>query len=203
MIYRSSAGSGKTYALVRNYIKLALLGDEHGFRVDYFRHILAITFTNKAASEMKKRVLSFLEELKNGKGVGEENSFFSHIQEDTLLSATEVQKRSDQLFTQVLHQYADLSIFTVDKFVYRIVRTFAHDLRLSQNFEVEMDSRKLIQPVVGLLINKVGINTKLSKALVSFALSKTEEGKNYNLEYHIEEFAKQHFVEENQVYINA
>ena len=203
MIYRSSAGSGKTYALVRNYIKLALLGDEHGFRVDYFRHILAITFTNKAASEMKKRVLSFLEELKNGKGVGEENSFFSHIQEDTSLSAAEVQKRSDQLFTQVLHQYADLSIFTVDKFVYRIVRTFAHDLRLSQNFEVEMDSRKLIQPVVGLLINKVGINTKLSKALVSFALSKTEEGKSYNLEYDLEEFAKQLFVEENQVYINA
>ena len=86
MIYRSSAGSGKTYSLVRNYIKLALLGDENGFRPSYFRHILAITFTNKAASEMKKRVLSFLEDLKNGKGVGQENSFFSHIQEDTLLS---------------------------------------------------------------------------------------------------------------------
>ena len=67
VIYRSSAGSGKTYALVRNYIKLALLGSEHGFKPSYFRHILAITFTNKAASEMKKRVLTFLEDLKNSK----------------------------------------------------------------------------------------------------------------------------------------
>ena len=100
-----------------------------------------------------------------------------------------MQKRSDQLFTQVLHQYADLSISTIDKFVYRIVRTFAHDLSLAQNFEVEMDSRKLIQPVVGMLINKVGAN-QISKALVSFALSKTEEGKSYNLEYDLEEFAK-------------
>ena len=203
VIYRSSAGSGKTYALVRNYIKLALLGDEHGFRPTYFRHILAITFTNKAASEMKKRVLSFLEDLKNGKGAGEENSFFSHIQEDTSLSVAVVQKRSDQLFTQVLHQYTDLSISTIDKFVYRIVRTFAHDLSLAQNFEVEMDSRKLIQPVVGMLINKVGTNPELSKALVSFALSKTEEGKSYNLEYDLEEFSKHLFVEENQTYINA
>ena len=203
VIYRSSAGSGKTYALVRNYIKLALLGSEHGFKPSYFRHILAITFTNKAASEMKKRVFTFLEDLKNGKGAGEENSFFTHIQEDTSLSILEVQKRSKQLFTQVLHQYSDLSISTIDKFVYRIVKTFAHDLSLAQNFEVEMDSRKLIQPVVGMLINKVGTNPELSKALVSFALSKTEQGKSYNLEYDLEEFAKHLFVEENQTYINA
>ena len=203
VIYRSSAGSGKTYALVRNYIKLALLGDERGFKPNYFRHILAITFTNKAAFEMKKRVLSFLEDLKNCKGVGEKNSFFSHIQEDTSLSTEELQKRSDKLFTQVLHQYADLSISTIDKFIYRIVRTFAHDLSLSQNFEVEMDSRKLIQPVVGMLINKVGANPELSKALVSFALSKTEEGRSYNLEFDLEEFAKHLFVEENQNYINV
>ena len=134
MIYRSSAGSGKTYALVRNYIKLALLGDEHGFRPTYFRHILAITFTNKAASEMKKRVLSFLEDLKNGKGAGEENSFFSHIQEDTSLSVAEVQKRSDQLFTQVLHQYTDLSISTIDKFVYRIVVFTCNPCSLEHDF---------------------------------------------------------------------
>ena len=114
---------GKTYSLVRNYIKLALLGDEHGFKPNYFRHILAITFTNKVFSEMKKRVLSFLEDLKNCKGVGEENSFFSHIQEDTSLSVAEVQKRSDQLFTSFA-SICHLSISTIDKFVYRIVRTF-------------------------------------------------------------------------------
>lgn len=201
VIYRSSAGSGKTYALVRNFIKLSLLGDEYGFRPNYFRHILAITFTNKAASEMKERVLTFLQKLKEGEGIGEEHSFFAHIQEDTSLSAQEVQERSAQLFSQVLHHYSDLSISTIDKFVYRIVRTFAHDLSLAQNFEVEMDSRKLIQPVVSLLISRVGTNPELSKALVEFSLTKTAEGKSYNLEHDLEEFAKHLFVEENQKYI--
>lgn len=201
VIYRSSAGSGKTYALVRNFIKLSLLGDEYGFRPNYFRHILAITFTNKAASEMKERVLTFLQKLKEGEGIGEEHSFFTHIQKDTGLSVQEVKERAAQLFSQVLHHYSDLFISTIDKFVYRIVRTFAHDLSLAQNFEVEMDSRKLIQPVVSLLISRVGTNLDLSKALLEFSLTKTEEGKSYNLEYDLEEFAKHLFVEENQKYI--
>ena len=66
-IYRSSAGSGKTFTLVKEYIKIAILGDGVNFRPNYFKHILAVTFTNKAASEMKTRVFDFLVELKNGK----------------------------------------------------------------------------------------------------------------------------------------
>lgn len=202
-LYRSSAGSGKTYALVRNYIKMALLGDEHGFRPRYFRHILAITFTNKAASEMKGRVLQFLSDLAEGKGADKKDTFFTHIQEDTDLTVVEVQARAQLVLSAVLHQYADLSISTIDKFVYRIVRTFAHDLELAQSFEVEMDQSKMIQPVVALLISKVGTNKDLSKALVAFALSKAEEGKSYNLEQDLEQFAKHLFVEESEPHIQS
>ena len=201
-IYRSSAGSGKTYALVRNFIKLSLLGDQHFFKPNYIRHILAITFTNKAASEMKERVLTFLEILMKGEGAGQEGSFFTHIHEDTNLTNELIQNRAKQLFSYVLHHYSDLSISTIDKFVYRIVRTFAHDLSLSQNFEVEMDTRRLIQPVVAMLISRVGSKPELSKALVAFSLSKTEEGKSYNLENDLEEFAQHLFVEENLHHIN-
>ena len=179
-IYRSSAGSGKTYALVRQYIKLALSGDNYGFRPRYFRHVLAITFTNKAASEMKERVLTFLSDLKEGKGKGEQHSFFAHIQQDTGLSVAEVQLRATQVLSAVLHHYSDLSISTIDKFVYRIVRTFAHDLELAHNFEVEMDSEKLIQPAVALLISRVGSNEALSNALVDFSLSKQWKGRATN-----------------------
>ena len=203
VIYRSSAGSGKTYALVRNFIKLSLIGSKEGFRSNYISQILAITFTNKAAAEMKERVLMSLKALMNRDGVGQDGSFFTHIKEDTNLSEDLIQNRAQKVFFHVLHHYSDLSISTIDKFVYRIVRTFAHDLSLSQNFEVELDSRKIIQPVVGLLISKVGTNPELSKALVAFALSKTEEGKSYNLEHDLEEFAKHLFVEENQKYIDG
>lgn len=202
-IYRSSAGSGKTYALVRQYIKLALLGDSYGFRPRYFRHILAITFTNKAASEMKERVLSFLSDLKEGKGKGEQHSFFSHIQEDTGLSIGEVQLRAAAVLSAVLHHYSDLSISTIDKFVYRIVRTFAHDLELAHNFEVEMDAEKLIQPAVALLVSRVGSNEALSNALVDFSLNKALEGKSYKLEQDLGSFAKHLFAEEADKHIQS
>ncbi len=202
-IYRSSAGSGKTYTLVRNYIRIALLGDGKDFFARYFRHILAITFTNKAASEMKERVLSFIQDLSKGVGKGKPNSFFSHIQQDTSLTEEEIIERSQKILTAILHNYTDLSISTIDKFVFRIVKTFAHDLQMAQAFEVEMDQDQLIQPTVSFLISRIGTNKELSKALVSFAISKADEGKSYNLERSLEEFSKHLFSEKSEKFIDS
>lgn len=202
-IYRSSAGSGKTYSLVRNFIGMALIGDGSTFYPRYFRHILAITFTNKAASEMKERVLSFISDLSKGVGQGKDHSFFSHIQEDTSLSDEEIKNRSQKILTAILHNYTDLSISTIDKFVFRIVRTFAHDLQMAQAFEVEMDKDLLIQPTVSFLISRIGINKEVSDALVAFALSKADEGKSYNLENALEQFAKHLFIEKSEKFISS
>ncbi|MGB2363452.1 MAG: UvrD-helicase domain-containing protein [Flavobacteriales bacterium] len=202
-IYRSSAGSGKTYSLVRNFIGMALVGDGRTFYPRYFRHILAITFTNKAASEMKERVLSFISDLSKGVGQGKDHSFFIHIQEDTSLSDEDIKKRSQQILTAILHNYTDLSISTIDKFVFRIVRTFAHDLQMAQAFEVEMDKDLLIQPTVSFLISRIGTNKEVSDALVAFALSKADEGKSYNLENALEQFAKHLFIEKSEKFISS
>ncbi len=202
-IYRSSAGSGKTYSLVRNFVGMALIANGRKFYPRYFRHILAITFTNKAASEMKERVLSFISDLSKGVGVGKPQSFFSHIQQDTSLSDEDIKKRSQQILTAILHNYTDLSISTIDKFVFRIVRTFAHDLQMAQAFEVEMDKDLLIHPTVSFLISRIGTNKEVSDALVAFALSKADEGKSYNLENALEQFAKHLFIEKSEKFINS
>jgi ATP-dependent exoDNAse (exonuclease V) beta subunit len=202
-IYRSSAGSGKTYSLVRNFIGMALVGDGSTFYPRYFRHILAITFTNKAASEMKERVLSFISDLSKGVGQGKDHSFFSHIKEDTSLSDEDIKNRSQQILTSILHNYTDLSISTIDKFVFRIVRTFAHDLQMAQAFDVEMDKDLLIQPTVSFLISRIGTNKEVSDALVAFALSKADEGKSYNLENALEQFAKHLFIEKSEKFISS
>lgn len=202
-IYRSSAGSGKTYSLVRYFIRLALMAEQANFYPRYFRHILAITFTNKAASEMKERVLTFVSDLSKGVGVGNTNSFFSHIQQDTGLSEQEIMKRSGEMLTAILHNYADLSISTIDKFVFKIVRTFAHDLQMSQGFEVEMDQDNLTQPVVSFLISRIGSNPELSDALVAFAISNADEGKSYNLENALEQFSSHLFLEKSEKYIDS
>ena len=120
-IYRSSAGSGKTYTLALSYVALSLKGDSFGYR-DYYRKILAITFTNKAAAEMKERVLHYFKELANK---SDKENILKWLKEETNLDKNTIYARAKTIHKHILHHYADLSISTIDKFTYRIVRTFA------------------------------------------------------------------------------
>jgi len=129
-IYRSSAGSGKTYTLSLSFIALALKGDNFGYK-DYYRKILAITFTNKAASEMKERVLEYLNSLANEK---DNDGILLWLVGETRLTEVEIYKRAGIIHKHILHNYADLGISTIDKFTYKIVRTFASDLGFVSQF---------------------------------------------------------------------
>ena len=128
-IYRSSAGSGKTYTLALSFIALALKGDRYGYQ-DYYRKILAITFTNKAASEMKERVLEYLESLSKKE---DKDKILEWLKKDTNYDDEKIFERAGIIHKHILHNYADLGISTIDKFTYKIVRTFASDLGLSYN----------------------------------------------------------------------
>ena len=199
-IYRSSAGSGKTYTLSLSFIALALKGDNFGYK-DYYRKILAITFTNKAASEMKERVLEYLDSLANEK---DNDGILLWLVGETRLTEVEIYKRAGIIHKHILHNYADLGISTIDKFTYKIVRTFASDLGLSHNFDLEMDTYKIIQPVVALLLTKMS-NTggDLSDALVNFAMQKAEDGKSTNIERDLEIFSQELFKEEVAKYVDG
>ena len=197
-IYHSSAGSGKTYTLSLSFIALALQGNNFGYN-NYYRRILAVTFTNKAATEMKERVLKYLNALSLKKDV---DGILKWLLDNTQLDKDEIFNRSKDVHLHILHNYSDLAISTIDKFTYKIVRTFALDLGLSQNFELEMDNKKIIQPVVALLLNKISDSGgDLSSTLVNFALQKVEDGKSGNIENDLEEFSEQLFKENAQNYI--
>ena len=118
-LYRSSAGSGKTYTLALSFISLAIKGNRFGYE-NYYRKILAITFTNKAASEMKERVLDYLYLLAKKTDV---NSVLNWLKIDTGFSEKKIFERSAVIHKHILHNYADLGISTIDKFTYKIVRT--------------------------------------------------------------------------------
>lgn len=200
-IYRSSAGSGKTYTLVKEYIIIALNVESERFNPNYFKHILAITFTNKAATEMKSRVFDFLTDLKNGVGEQETESFFQHIIQETNLSSEEIKHRSSQILKAILHNYYNFSISTIDKFVYRLVRTFAFDLNLTQNFEVELETKNMIQQSVASLIEKIGRDKNISKALLEFSFSKMDDGSSYNIEKNLEDFSSFLFSEQSEKFL--
>ena len=192
-VFRSSAGSGKTYTLSLSFIALALQGGRFGY-ADYYKKILAITFTNKAAAEMKERVLEYLDTLSKQK---DKDGILDWLLEKTDLKKDDIFKRSAVVHKHILHHYADLGISTIDKFTYKIVRTFASDLGLAHNFDLEMDSYKIIQPVVALLLGKMSDSGgDFSNALVNFAMQKAEDGKSTNIERDLEEFSMQLFKEE-------
>jgi ATP-dependent helicase/nuclease subunit A len=194
-IYKSSAGSGKTFTLVKEYLRLALSGD-----MSKYKHILAITFTNKAANEMKSRIISALEDLSAGK----EDSAMARTLLPVLKVTPQILKeRAEFLLQDMLHHYSDLSVSTIDSFVHRLVRSFAYDLHISSNFEIEMDSNMLLSMAVEKLLDsaKEDEASQVTKALIDFAENNLAEGKGWNLEYALINFSRELFNEDSYKYI--
>jgi ATP-dependent helicase/nuclease subunit A len=189
-IYKSSAGSGKTFTLVKEYLRLALGKDPY-----QFRHILAITFTNKAAQEMKERILSTLGDLAHAKT---DSPMAATLQQELALEPAELQARATRLLTLLIHHYSDLSVSTIDSFVHRIIRSFAYDLRLPGNFDIEMDGDELLREAVERLMDQVGEtgSTLLTRALRDFAYDTLGEGKGWNIEGSLVRFGRELFNEE-------
>ena len=143
---------------------------------------------------MKERVLEYLESLSNKE---DKDEILDWLKKDTNYNDEKIFERAGIIHKHILHNYADLGISTIDKFTYKIVRTFASDLGLSHNFDLEMDHYKIIQPVVALLLSKISDKGgELSDTLVHFAMQKADDGKSINIERDLEEFANQLFKEE-------
>ena len=181
-VYNASAGSGKTFTLVKEYLKV-LLSSEDIFK---FQKILAITFTNKAAGEMKERVLLNLEEFAEGK----ENDLYKNIINETAIDKPTIQERSRKILDAILQNYSAFSITTIDSFTHKIIKNFAYDLGLSLNFEVEMDAVSLLNEAVDVLISKIGTDKKLTKLLIDYSLDKTDNDTSWDIANDLNEFAK-------------
>ena len=197
-VYKSSAGSGKTFALVKEYLTIVLPSPEK------FRHILAITFTNKAANEMKERIILSLKEIAgmndnpNAKAV---KYIVPALSELSGLSPQTLAVNAEKVLNSILHDYSDFAICTIDSFVHRVIRSFAFDLHLPLNFDVEMDTDELISKVVDILISRVGTDDDLTRTLVNFTQSKTDDEKSWNIEYDLMEIAGYLIKENGQEYI--
>lgn len=184
IIYDASAGSGKTFTLVRNY-----LSDLLTEKVNY-PNVLAITFTNKAVNEMKTRILDSLKAFSQNPIPGNHRALFEAVLEKTGLPEEEVQVRSQRLLIRILHNYAAFDVSTIDGFTHRILRIFAKDLQIPQNFEVEMEPQKILEEAVDRLIARAGEDRELTEALVSFALYKTDDDKSWDITRDLNEIAK-------------
>jgi ATP-dependent exoDNAse (exonuclease V) beta subunit len=185
-VYKSSAGSGKTFTLVKEYLKLIL--EEPG----NFRHILAITFTNKAANEMRERVLESLQDLSTKRDIedGQAGDMMNTLVRELNLPASRIASQAGLALKTILHEYSDFSVGTIDSFSHRLIRTFAHDFGLPVNFNVELDSDELLTTAVDLLIDKVGEDLMVTNLLVQFLETRMEDEQDWNIDRIFTEFAK-------------
>jgi len=188
IVYKSSAGSGKTTTLVSEYLKIALKNPNS------FRNILAITFTNKAANEMKQRVI---ETLKNLSATGKEPApSLSDLINSLKLDRNALSKRASLLLSLILHNYDEFAISTIDSFIHSIVRTFATDVQLPQNFEVVIDNDEIIPEIIQNLYEKIGSDKELTKVLINFVLSQADEENSYDPTSKLISFVKHHMNED-------
>ena len=175
-IYNASAGAGKTYTLVKEFLSLLLTNES-----DYhFEHILAITFTNKAAGEMKERIIKTLEEIALSTHP-KEDRYILELASELNMKPEIIKTKSHNILIAILHNYSKFSISTIDKFNLRLMKSFAQDLGLSMNFDVEMNTTEIINESVDLLYSKIGEDEKLTQTMIHIALDNMDENKSWDI----------------------
>jgi ATP-dependent exoDNAse (exonuclease V) beta subunit len=193
-IYDASAGSGKTYALVKEYLKIILSAS----RNDAYRNILAITFTNKAVHEMKSRIVDSLSEFAKDEPNDKAAGLMDHIASEIGLSTKEIKEKSKSIIRHIIHNYATFDISTIDKFTHKVIRAFAHDLNLPVTFEVSLDTENLLTEAVDALIARAGEDETLTNLLVDFTMEKTDDDKSWDVSREIIETGKLILNENNR-----
>ncbi|HET8839046.1 MAG TPA: UvrD-helicase domain-containing protein [Flavobacteriaceae bacterium] len=177
VVYNASAGSGKTFALVKIYLSLLFTAK----RNDAYRNILAITFTNKAVAEMKNRIVQNLMGFCQTEIPKKNRALLHAIIDETGLSEEDIRKKSKEILKSLVHNYAAFEVSTIDAFTNRVLRTFANDLGLSSNYDVELDVESILNEAVDRLVARAGEDQQLTKTLVDFAISKADDDRSWDI----------------------
>lgn len=192
LIYKASAGSGKTFTLVKEYLKIVLQSPTN------YRKTLAVTFTNKAANEMKQRIIKALSDLADLNCVSGStiDSLLPILVQEIGFNELKIRQNAAKVLTSVLHNYSDFAISTIDAFVFKIIRTFSRDLKLPFQFEVELDDRIIAQMTTDIMLQNVGYDAFITSSLIDFAKYKIDTDESWNIERSLKIFAKKLMKEE-------
>lgn len=179
---------------MQEYLRIIL----HDNDPSKFRSILAMTFTNKAANEMKVRILDKLIQLSKPaiEKTTEDQSALNDMVKALQLTDIQIEERSAKCLNAILHNYGMFSVMTIDKFTHKVIRTFAKDLGLSLDFDVELDIKSLRKSVTDMLFDQIGRNADLTKLMVHYADSNLKDDKSWNFKNQLFEFSKSLFKED-------
>lgn len=198
LILNASAGSGKTYNLVRHYLVLLLKGAND--KAD-LGQLIAMTFTNKAATEMRMRILRDLNKLAHHL----DSRYSTEIATIISISEGELQKNAQLVMKKMLHRFEDFNVLTIDKFNLRLIRSFSRDLDLPEHFEVVMDEGIILQKAVDDLLSTIDVEaqSELYNSTLQFAKDNLEEETKWNVRNALIEIGQVLRVEKSFAVIEA
>ncbi len=174
-IMKASAGSGKTFNLAKTYIRL-LLTDEERYS---YRHILAVTFTNKATDEMKSRILKELHLLA---GSPKDSPYYEELV-STFDSEDGLRRRAETVLCDILHDYGAFAVSTIDRFFQQTLKAFSREIGQFASYQVELDRESLVSESVDRVLDSISEDSKdLLEWLTQSVMEDLEKGERYNLE---------------------
>lgn len=185
-IYRASAGSGKTFLLVNQYLRLLLQSETS------YREILAVTFTNRATAEMRHRILSELKCLATG---GQSKHIAILIKEAEGLTEEALRRHAASVYSNILHDYSRFTVTTIDSFVQKIIRSFAYEIGLDDGFRLQMNEDVVKEDLAERLYNLLDANKPLRQWVTELAIERLSSGKNWDFKADMLELSGELFKE--------
>ena len=186
-VYKASAGSGKTFTLSVEYIKL-LINDPTSFR-----STLAVTFTNKATEEMKVRILSQLYGI--WKRLPDSKSYIEKIKTDMDVTEEFMAERAGMALHNIVNNYSYFRIETIDSFFQSVLRNLARELDLTANLRVELNDYQIERNAVDDLIDNLSEDDQVLAWIMDYIHENLQDDKNWNVIGQIKKFGENIFRE--------
>ena len=188
LVYKASAGSGKTFTLAIEYIKLLIQNPAA------YRHTLAVTFTNKATTEMKERILGQL----YGIWINDPASspYLMKLKQELNLSEEAIQEAAGNALRLMIHDYSRFRVETIDSFFQSVMQNLARELELGASLNIELEHATALSEAVDSMIEKLDRNSPVLYWLLDYIEERIQEDKQWKVSNEIKEFGKNIFNEE-------
>ena len=186
-IIQASAGSGKTFTLTKEFLKLVISEP-----VDYFKRILAVTFTNKATAEMKGRILKELHTL----ATGDKSDYLPELKKAfPKKSEKNIREKANAILLQILHNYSWFKIETIDSFFQGVIRSFIREIGVPGNYNLEIDQNKILDEAIDRFLDSLGNDRHALDWLLEYIEQKIFEGKSWTVKTELQVLGKHLFNE--------
>lgn len=196
IVYKASAGSGKTFTIAAEYIAL-LLGDNPHM----YRHILAVTFTNKATAEMKERILRSLYQIAYPEKGGSDPAFLQAVRQRMAgpVDDDELRRRSSVALACLLHDYDHFHVKTIDAFFQWLLASLAHELGLNASYKIDLNESLVVDKAVDALVSQVDDEPHLRRWVIGYIDRRISEDRSWDIRGELRSLASQLRVERYQL----